>query len=423
LDTVRSIRDVMKGNLLVFTLGDVMRQLSMFITFPFFSLYVQALGGSIVDIGIVNSLRALSGLLIYPIAGYVSDRYSRIKVIVATVYFVSPIWLLYAFAWNWRALAAANFIQGVMTFYFPASNSLMADSIEPEKRGFGFSLWIAIPSVVGIFSPYIGGYLTTMYGVIPAMRFLYLLTFCVTLITGTMNLKFLKEPPRQKENQNRGSIVRILIDSYKDMFDVLAWLPRSLKAFSVMLVLSFFFNSMTSSYWVLYCVEVLGLSKLQWGSVLLIATVVNVVLLLPAGMIVDRFGPKRTLTVALGVSSVPLILFPFSRGFWDVATLFVIMTISNSVLISGAPAFMAQAVPNEMRGRVMAALGQGMLFINTRGGGGGGPGMGAILTIPSIFGAMIGGFIYKYNPVIPWVLMGCSMLVSAFINAIYVSDN
>ena len=116
---MRSIRDVMKGNLLVFTLGDVLRQLSMFITFPFFSLYVQALGGSIVDIGIVNSLRALSGLLIYPIAGYVSDRYSRIKVIVATVYFVSPIWLLYAFAWDWRALAVANFVQGLMTFYFP----------------------------------------------------------------------------------------------------------------------------------------------------------------------------------------------------------------------------------------------------------------------------------------------------------------
>ncbi len=35
---MQSLKEVMRGNLLVFTIGDVLRQLSMFITFPFFSL-------------------------------------------------------------------------------------------------------------------------------------------------------------------------------------------------------------------------------------------------------------------------------------------------------------------------------------------------------------------------------------------------
>jgi MFS family permease len=81
---MQSIRDVMKGNLLVFTIGDVLRQFSMFITFPYFSLYVQALGGSMVDIGIVNSLRPFTGLFLYPVAGYISDRYSKVKIIYYT---------------------------------------------------------------------------------------------------------------------------------------------------------------------------------------------------------------------------------------------------------------------------------------------------------------------------------------------------
>jgi len=46
---------------------------------------------------------------------------------------------------------------------------------------------------------------------------------------------------------------------------------------------------------------------------------------------------------------------------------------------------MAQKVPSEERGRVMATLGQGMLLINTRGGFGG-PGMGALLTIHMLLG-------------------------------------
>jgi MFS family permease len=411
----------MRGNLLIFTIGDSLRQLSMFITFPFFSLYVQALGGSMVEIGIVNSLRPLTALFAYPIAGYLAHRYSRIKVIAATIYLTAPFWLIYVFAQDWRGLALGNLMLGLMTFYFPAANSLMADSIPPDKRGLAYSLWWAIPSAVGILSPYIGGYLTTRYGVVPAMRFLYVLTFVVSITNGTMNLKFMKEPPREEREEGNPGVLRMLVDSYRDMLAVLAWLPRGLKAFAVMLVLGFFFNNMMASYWVIYSVEALGMTKLQWGAVLLIAAVVNVVLLLPAGMIVDRIGTKRTLTVALAAAAIPLLLFPFSRGFWDVTLIFVALTTANSVLTSGAPALMAQMVPSEMRGRVMAALGQGMLVINLRGSAGGGPGMGAVLAIPSILGALVGGYVYEYSPTLPWLLMGAAMLLSALINAFLVS--
>jgi len=418
---VRSIREVMRGNLLIFTVGDTLRQLSMFITFPFFSLYIQELGGSMVDIGIVNSLRPLMALFAYPIAGYLAHRYSRVKVIAATIYLTAPFWLIYVFARDWRTIALGNLLLGLMTFYFPAANSLMADSIPPDRRGLAYSLWWAIPSAVGITSPYIGGYLTTRYGVVPAMRFLYILTFAVAVINGTMNLKLLEEPTREAPIGGNPGVLRMLVDSYRDMLSVLAWLPRGLKAFAVMLGLGFFFNNMMTSYWVVYSVQVLGLTKLQWGTVLLVAAVVNVALLLPAGIIVDRLGTKRTLTAALAAAAVPLLLFPFSRGFWDVTLIFVAMTLANSILTSGAPALMAQMVPSEMRGRVMAALGQGMLVINIRGGGGGGPGMGAVLTIPSILGAMVGGYVYEYNPVLLWLMMGAAMLLSAAINAFLVS--
>ena len=83
---MRSVREVLRGNLLVFTFGDAMRQLSLFITFPYFSLYIQALGGSMVDIGLVNSLRPLAALFLYPIAGYLADKYSRVKTIAISGY-------------------------------------------------------------------------------------------------------------------------------------------------------------------------------------------------------------------------------------------------------------------------------------------------------------------------------------------------
>ena len=249
------------------------------------------------------------------------------------------------------------------------------------------------------------------------MRFLYALTFMTSVGIATMNLKFLKDTSPRKGGTSGESLLGIVMNSYRDVVDVLRWFPRNLRYYTVVLVISFFFNSLVSSYWVIYAVDVIGLEKLQWGTALLITSIVNVALLLPAGTIVDRIGARRVLMIALFASSIPLLLFPFSRGFLDVALIVVIGSIVTAFLIAGAPAYMAESVPPNMRGRVMAAIGQGMLNINVRGGTGGGPGMGAVLTIPSIMGSLLSGFIYQASPRLPWFLMGAAMLISASICA------
>ena len=412
---MQSLKEVMRGNLLVFTIGDVLRQLSMFITFPFFSLYVVALGGSMVDIGIVNSLRPLTGLFLYPVAGYVSDRYSKVKIIGYTGILSAVLWSIFIFARDWRWIAVGNFLLGLLTFYFPASNALMASSIPEDKRALGYSMWLAIPMAVGIFSPLAGGYVIGLWGVKAAKRFLYALTFVVGLFIAFMNLRYLKEPPVEVDENSR-NLFGVLKESYKGMFEMLRWLPSNLRAFGLMLVLGFLLNNMVSSYWVIYATQSLGLSAVQWGMVLLVASVINVVLMVPAGMLVDRLGPKRVLTWALLIGAVPMFLFRYATTLVFVTVLLVIMTVANSFLMSGAPAYMTHSVPPERRGRVMSALGMGMLFINTRGGGGGGPGMGTLLTIPSIIGAILGGFVYGYNPNLLWMSFGVALLLSAVIS-------
>jgi len=68
----------------------------------------------------------------------------------------------------------------------------------------------------------------------------------------------------------------------------------------------------------------------------------------------------------------------------------------------------------------MAAIGQGMLFINTRGGTGG-PCMGMVLTIPSVLGSILGGFVYGYDPSLPWALLALSMIINAAICVVFIS--
>ena len=413
-----SMREVLRGNVLVLTLGTVIRQLSLFITFPYFSLYVRALGGSNVVIGLVNALRPLAAMFIYPIAGAIADRYERVNILVLTGFVNAALFAVYMLAPDWRFLAAANFINGFLVFRFPASSALLADSLDPRLRGRGFAAVTAIPGFVGILSPFIGGYLIEVLGLIHAMRVLYGVTLVsLTLIT-LINMKFLEET-LPGPHSSRSDLTRIVRGAYSRTWETLRWLPHELRFYAVMLVIALFFNSLTAPYWVVYARDVLGIREFEWGSILTLTMVVQVVLAIPAGGIIDRHDKRRIAAFALGLSALPALAFPFCGGFIGNLLVFVPLAVGNAFLMPVAGALMADMVPSERRGMVMATLGRGMLLTNIRGSIGGGPGMGFVLTFPVVIGSLLGGYIYDTSPSSPWLLLGTALTVNAILAAFF----
>jgi MFS family permease len=412
---MKSIKEVLRGNLLILIIGDIFRSLSLFITFPYFSLYIQALGGNIIHIGLMNSLYPFIAFFLYPLGGYLADRYSRVRIVVITGYFSALIQLIYMLAPNWQMLAIGNLLSGVDALFFPAMSALMADSVLPQQRGVGYSFRRLVSSAIGILSPYIGGYFITILGVAHAMRVLHGLTSISSALIATINLKFLKENVKRDGKGASNNIFRLISRSYFNMFEVIKSLSQKLKMLALVLSISVFFQSLTTPYWVIYFIFEIGLSELQWGIVLLLMAVVNVLLLIPVGIIIDRFDVKKILLYSLALSTIPIFLFPFRNGFIELIFLFVAISIFNTFLFSAGPVLMVNLIPSSMRGRIMALLGQGWLFINTRNISGGNPGMGVILTLPSILGSILSGFIYNYNPSLPWLLLGTAMVINTIL--------
>jgi len=66
---------------------------------------------------------------------------------------------------------------------------------------------------------------------------------------------------------------------------------------------------------------------------------------------------------------------------------------------------MADYIPRDMRGRVMAAIGRGSVLVGATGGGTGGPGMGYLFPIPVMVASVLGGLLYTLNPTYPWICM------------------
>lgn len=83
---------------------------------------------------------------------------------------------------------------------------------------------------------------------------------------------------------------------------------------------------------------------------------------------------------------------------------------------------MPYAVPRDVRGRVMAALGHGGLKVGTAGGGVGGPSVGYIATLPLMAASLAGGYLYAWNPASPWFCAAISTALSISLIALFVRD-
>lgn len=413
----------MKGNILVMTITRVFGMFSRNAVFPYLSLYVLALGGNAQSVGFINSLRPLASLLIFPLAGYVADRTGRVKLIVVAGYLSALTNLLYVFAKNWVMLALGSFIGGLIVFHFPAQSALVADSLSPRQRGIGFAASSAIPGAVAVISPYFAGYLIDKMGTETAVRYLYALLLGSYLISTTIQMKFLKDTvERSALKHGFSNIKEIVKESYRSIIDVFKWIPISLRVLALVTALSFTANAIAGPFWVVYAIQVIGLSATEWGIIVLLYSAFRIAISIPAGAAIDRFGKRKTIISSFILSIIPLLYFQYSRGFNDILVMLLMLSVANAFLPPACSALMADVVPREMRGKVMAAFGRGTIMINPSRGGGGGPGMGYAFALPVTFGSIVGGYIYDINPTYPWLLQSVLTLGSLVLSIVFIHE-
>lgn len=412
----------MKGNIAVLTVTQVLGRFFRSMVMPYASLYILALGGESSQIGVINSLRPLAGLVMFPLAGYFTDRAGRKKLIALAGYLSAITMLLYVFAPSWEWIALAAFLQGFMVFMFPPTSAIMADSLPPESRGIGVATMNTLASVFGMFSPYIAAILLQIYGTAPGMRILYALLAGSLALGATINLRFLKEAASEGDKGPSMSVSQIFRDAYGGVPAMLRRLPVSVRALGIVVILGFMANGVATSFWVIYAVEEIGLSTVDWGLILFIEAALKAAIYIPAGVLVDRYGRTRSLIASLLFSLVSIPLFIFARGFYQVLAIRLAVGVANVLFIPACSALMADCIPRDIRGRAMAALGRGTVLVAATGGGTGGPGMGFLITVPVMVASLAGGILYAANPVYPWYFFLFTILASIAVSALYVRD-
>ncbi len=410
------------GNLLVFATTDLLGNFARGMVFPYASLFVLALGGDAAQIGIIAFVSQLAGLVLLPIAGYITDHVDRVKLIVVAGFLSSAFQLLLVFAPNWQMIAVSSLLIGTVVFQFPAYASLVADSLSPHNRGQGLGLLNTISSSLAIVAPYIAGLILDRFSPNLGMRILYSAMLVLSLVATLIQLFYLKEVgSHHRVSVNFSALLKALRQAYKDIPGMVRVLPRPLKILAGVIVLTFITNGLTGNFWVVYVVNQIGLNATEWGIVLLVESIVKTLLFLPAGYIVDRMGRSFSLLLSLIIFTLACPLFILSRGLYQVMAVRSLFSIAFVLGIPACTALMADLIPRAMRGQLMAALGQGGILPGMVGSAGG-PAVGYVMIPPLMLSSLAGGFIYTWNPTWAWIISAIIGVVAILLVGFFIRD-
>ena len=417
---ISEIREIMQGNVLVLTICSALWRVSTGIIWPYLSLYVIALGGQYETVGLVMALGNVASMLFFPLGGYIADYSGRIKIMGYMTFAYALTFLIFVFTDSWQWVAVGLFMQSLVTFYIPAMQALMADSIPSKKRGLGFAATMAIPGAFGIASPLIGGWLIDQIGVRAALKGLYAIGFVVALVVATLRLKFLKEV-REHEGPGLNITVRripiLVIESYRDTLSTVKSASRALLTYSALISAATFFVSMVTPFWIIRATEIIGLNTFQWGSLSLINGTINVLLSFPAGKTVDRFNKRYVAGLSLIACSIPVLLFLRATTFTQVAILLAAATIPNTFLNPVFQALFIDMTPPDKRGRIIAALGGAGMWVT---GAAWGTGVFAMVSIT--MGTLLSGYVYRFNNQLPWMILSGALALIGIMIILFVKD-
>lgn len=340
--------DFLHGNMLVMMASGAIWQFAGNSVWPFFSLYVLALGGPPEMIGIITGIGTLSSIVPTILGGYLADVYGRKRLTAGFSIVLGLTSLFMALAGDWRMLAVAVVVDSLAAgFREPAMSALIADSLSSESRGIGFAAWAIIPTLPGIVSPMVAGYFIDLRGAALTLRWGYALTGLTALVAGICRHVFLTETIHVQRPKARSvsAMAKSIATTHRDLSREL-WI---LLAAESLLWLGF---AASAPYFVLYgTVDAIGLTAADWGMVLLSSNLARV-LGFAFGSAADRYGRRNVTALASFLVGVSSFLFLQSRTLPMVALVFTLNALSTLVAQHISQALRADACPRESRSRV-----------------------------------------------------------------------
>ena len=146
---------------------------------PIYALYVERIGGDLLDASLLGAAFALSAGIVTLISGRYSDKVKENEYVVMFGYSLMGIAFLgYLFAGNIYHLLIIQIILGLgEAIYSPAFDSLYSKHLDMNEAGFEWGAWESMNYFVQAIAAAVGGLVVVTYGFYPMFIAMAVLCF------------------------------------------------------------------------------------------------------------------------------------------------------------------------------------------------------------------------------------------------------
>jgi ACDE family multidrug resistance protein len=303
---------------------------------PAFPEIRDALGISSGQVGLLITVFTLPGTLLTPVAGVLSDRYGRRKVLLPSLFLFGIAGVACALATDFGLLLVLRTLQGVGAAALGAINvTMIGDLYSGQRRTEALGYNSSVLSVGTASYPAIGGALALL-----GWRYPFALP--LVAIPVALLVLFSLRNPESHNDQDLKEYAGNIWESVRD------W--RVVGLFCSTLITFVILFGPLISYLPIFMSATFGSSSLVIGLVIATASLTTALASTQEGWLTSHFSEKMLIRMSFAFYAAALILIPLVPNVWLLLVPTVIFGVAQSLNLPPVFSLLNEAAPNENRG-------------------------------------------------------------------------
>lgn len=327
--------------------------------FPYLSIYILALGATVTQLGIVNSLGMIAAGIVGPLTGWFIDRTGPKKIYLIGIGFLAISYLTYGIAHDWMITIIAMVAYWLgFSVSIHSCATVCGNSLANEDRATGMTICETFAAgLLGMAGPMLGAWLVTTFGGVnasgirPVFFFSLIITACTFIVVWTQ----LSDKKWRIATLTKPNIFRDLHQVMKGGHHLKRWLLIA----SVNQVP----QAMVFPFSQVFAHEMKGADQFILGAMVTGSALASIIFAIPLGRLADSVGRKKVLYI-----TIPLFWISNLVLVWSPKPAFLLIAgILQGFHFIGTPitgAMERELVPPEQMGRWLGIARFSRMFIN-----------------------------------------------------------
>jgi MFS family permease len=278
----------------------------------FLPIYLIALGGSAISVGLLNAMdNLLSALYSFP-GGYLSDRLGTKRTLFVFNIVAMFGFLIVILIPSWQAvIIGAVFFLSWSAISLPATMSLISQVLPKNKQTMGVSMHSLVRRIPMALGPILGGLCIAAWGETSGVRIAFGFAFILAMIAMVLQQKLIEEvQPNVADNQCQ-------LTPENNPLKLLALMNPSLKRLLVSDILVRFCEQIPYAFVVIWCMKTIEtpVTALQFGLLTSVEMATALLVYIPVAYLADKSTKKPFVVITFVFFTLfPLVLM-YCRSF------------------------------------------------------------------------------------------------------------